>query len=134
MVKETFARNKPSLPTPPPPPPASMSSGFITVTAGVLNTVQVIFSGLATNDFYACLYFSFPLGTGIMKPSWSKFRLLRALIIPATPFIVTATNQYEAKFGVPQAGTKIFVRCVLVNILSGQSYKLNQIKVIPLEV
>ncbi len=133
MVKETFNRNKPPV-QPPPPPPDSMINFGATVTAGVLNEVKVTFSGQPDSDYYAAIYCTNQFGQGIMSPKRSSFRLLEAIQVPVTPFIIDIKTSYQSRFGVPQEGAKIFCKVWLIDSDTGVKYNAGQLTATVLEV
>ena len=133
MSKELFDRLKPGYVSL--DPPSTTIAGFqISVTAGVLNMVRITFTNEPDSQFFAAFYLSKSFGAGTMSPKASAKRLLQATVIPSTPFQVDVAATYETKFGIPDAGSKIFVNVTLIDSTSGKSYKLERFSTIVLEV
>lgn len=133
MVKETFARNKPGY-ADSPPPGESLASISVVLDTGALDTFLCTFTGQPGSTFYAMVYTTAPMSSGVMSPRKSAFRLIASQTVPTTPFQIELKTQYEATFGIPGKPGKIFAKCILIDTDTGQPFGAGQVSTIVTEV
>lgn len=106
----------------PPLPAAVKGITSLTVTADVSSaTMDLDFDPSPTDaDTVHKIFATAPQGSGINRPGQSLYRFIGTLdSTKATPQDIQA--KYVAKYGVPAAGFKVFVKLVPVNSTTGQA-------------
>ena len=102
------------------------SSLTMVLTAGVLTTADAVNDviGLATESLIWTITTS--QSGGITKPGNGAFKIVEivtdASVSATTDIIVT----YQALYGDPKLGSKIFARCAIINELTGQRLEIGQ--------
>lgn len=99
-------------------PPVGLTSlsGAASVGGGT-NVVVFTATPISANE-KLLVFATAPQRAGVSRPSQSAYRLIQATAISAASPINIFAN-YNAKYGVPTVGTKIFIRVVSVAIGSG---------------
>ena len=96
------------------------------LTAGVLTTGEVEFSqqGASTEAFIIEVTTS--LSGGITKPAKGLFRQVKVVADASASNLIDCITDYQALYGNPELGAKLFVRAALVNKNTGQRLNLGQ--------
>ena len=130
MVKETFARTKPTLSLESPPSISGYSVTIVsTITTFSSATLEIFGSG--AGSWYFLIYATPSMSQGVMTPPSSWFRLIRASGVVFSPTTFDFTSVYSQKFGPQATGSLTYFKLLLVNTLSGEriSAGLNKVTV-----
>jgi hypothetical protein len=92
----------------------------LTITADISSTtLDVAFTPNPTGHA-VLLFATSPQSAGTFRPGASKYRLIASLGAgTASPY--DAWAQYVAKFGTPSSGSKVFIKTVPINEVTGQA-------------
>lgn len=123
MAKETFTRDKPHL-THVSPPSGDLTSITVATTAGVLTQFDADFTVGDSAGFY--WKFEAAQGVAVGRMSVKESSLIRICTVENVSLSGTSDliTPYGDRFGVPQVGSKIFLRGWLVDSDSGQSWDM----------
>lgn len=113
LVPQTFSNMK-------------VSSLTMTLTAGVLTTGDVVFdaTGAATEKIIITMTPS--MSGGITRPAKSAFKQVQIVADASASATIDIIAAYQALYGDPEVGVKIFVRAALINTNTGQRLNLGQ--------
>ena len=125
----------PLLTSPPSPvtaPVLTVSSLLVNNDAGEAIATFVISPTTVPAGFVMRVFATPSLSPGIMRPQASLYRL-----VATSPTVTTGTANfspgYEALYGAPTVGGKVFVRVMLVSTDSGQQFEMSKDSVIVAE-
>lgn len=125
FIKLNLAAYTTSFPIEDPPTqraitPFAITAFTVEVDAGALITFDVTFDNvIATFTPSAKFYATATLSAGINRPRRSLFKLIFETAGSVEGTTVDLTTEYEARFGVPTAGGKIFILSILTDPASG---------------
>ena len=123
MAKTTFTRDKPHL-TPVPPPTGDLTSITVVTTAGVITKFDVDFTVPDIAGYYWKIEAASPVGAGKMSISRSKLKRVCTVLNVGLAGTIDLVATYIARFGTVEVGSKIFVRGVLVDSVSGYDWDM----------
>ena len=104
----------------------SVTSLTMVDTAGVLTTADLLLSAVGTATESVIVDITPSMSGGITKPAAGSFKTVTIVADASTSATLNLITAYQALFGDPELGAKIFVRAYLVNRNTGQRLNLGQ--------
>ena len=104
----------------------AVSSLTMTNTAGVLTTADLVISAVGTADESIIVSITPGLSNGITRPGKNLFRQVTVVADASLSATIDLITAYQALYGDPELGAKIFVRADIVNRDSGQRLMIGQ--------
>jgi len=104
----------------------NLASMALVDTAGVLTTGNVIVSAVGAATESVIIEITPSMSGGITKPAAGSFKQVKIVTNASTSATISIITEYQALFGNPQLGTKVFVRAYLINENTGQRLNLGQ--------
>lgn len=103
-----------------------VSSLTMTLTAGVLTTGDLVLSAVGAATEKVIVVMTVGQSGGITRPGKSSFRQVMIVADASASATIDVITDYQALYGDPEIGVKIFARAYLVNTATGQKLALGQ--------
>lgn len=103
-----------------------VASLTMTLTAGVLTTGDLVLDAVGAATEKVIVIMTVGQSGGITRPGKSSFRQVMVVADASASATIDVIAAYQALYGDPEIGVKVFARAYLVNVNTGQKLALGQ--------